>query len=187
MAGKPKYDWESLRKLYVSGEVDELVELSRDRTGNMDLPDYANLRKRAARENWKEQRRFYNRELAAQVVANAATKVTQSATSEEVSRKAEELIDNVEAIVRHIKLGRLLQNKAFLRLKDLDITRLSIKDMIAMIQLGTELERKALALYEPKQHAQIDVEVNFEALTTGELEMVKQAIAKSIPAQVGNN
>lgn len=183
MAGKPKYDWESLRKLYVSGEVDQLVELSRERTGRPMSPLYNTLRQRAFEEDWTEQKKAYHRNLD----TKAHAKLASEPTTEEVQQRTQELIDASEAIARHLRLAKSLQSVGYQGLRAIDINNLSARDIVALIQLGADMERKALALYEPKQHAQIDVEVNFEALTTGELEMVKQAIAKSIPAQVNNN
>ncbi|MFB2832976.1 hypothetical protein [Floridanema evergladense] len=179
MAGKAKYDWESLRKLYVSGEVNQLVELSRERTGSPINPPYTTLRQRAFEEDWTEQKKAYYRTLD----TKTHTKLTEPST-EQVEQRTQELIDASEAIARHLRLAKALQSVGFQGLKAINIESLSARDIVALIQLGADMERKALALYEPKQQAQIDVEVNFEALSTGELEMVRQAIAKTIPSQV---
>lgn len=182
MAGKPKYDWESLRKLYVSGEVDELVELSRERTGRSASPHYNSIKQKAFEEDWTEQRKAYQRNLDVKVHTSYTNSAVEP-TAAQVQQRTQEMIDASEAIARHLRLAKSLQSVGYQGLRGIDISKLSARDIVALIQLGTDIERKALALYDPPQQAQIDVEVDFAALTTGELEMVKQAIAKTIPAK----
>lgn len=184
--GRSKYDWEAIRKLYVSGEVEDLVELSRERTRRSTNPCYESIKKKASNEDWTEQRKAFQRTLDTRA-ATSYTNLAVEPTSEQIQQKTQELIDASEAIARHLRLAKSLQSVGYQGLRAIDIKNLSARDIVALIQLGADMERKALALYEPKQHAQVDVEVNFEALTTGELEMVKQAIAKSIPGQINNN
>ena len=171
--GKRKfYDWEALKRAFITDEKITLESLSRERTGLETSPSVYALREHSAKEDWAEQRKAYQRQINA----------TAAKAAEQVTARTEELIDAAEAVARHIKLAKILQSLGYQKLKNLDPESLTPKDAIAMVQLGTDLERKALALYEPPKQESLQVDISFEALTTGELEMVKQAILKTVPS-----
>jgi hypothetical protein len=172
MGVRKRYDWESLKRVFITDENVTLESLSRNTTGLDTSPSIQALREHSAKENWAEQRKAYHRNINA-----AAAK-----TAEQITARTEELIDAAEAVARHIKLAKILQSVGYQRLKSLDPESLSPKDAIAMVQLGTDLERKALALYEPPKQENLQVDISFENLTTGELEMVKNAILKTMPS-----
>lgn len=128
-------DWDYFRHKYVSG--DDSVTLSvLSRLPN--APNLTTLKRRSREELWAEQRRQFRYQ--------AATKMADSATTQEALRQTEQLVDQVEAIARHLKLARALQGTATKALQLVDPESLHPRDMLAMLSQGVQIERLAMEM-----------------------------------------
>lgn len=119
-----KHDWNHWRHLYVTGGEDITLEaLARI----PDAPALSSLKERSVQEKWRERRAEYQ--------SRVRTKVQE--------RSAE---SDAEVALRHAKVGRTLVGIALDALKKRGIDTLSNTELIRLIQVGTDVERKALGL-----------------------------------------
>lgn len=182
MAGKPRYNWDTIRRAYVSGEMD-LVDLAKETTGRATDPPYQSIRRAAVTDptgKWEDQRRAFRNNLATQTAATP--------TAQQVVQQTEQLIDSAEAIARHIKLAKSLQSsyaaiqKNLMELKviekmnfaKLDPMQLSLllQRLAQVIATATDVERKALGISDPT--AKTETEVRFVVAMPEESSSIEQ-------------
>lgn len=161
------YDWEAIKKVYVTGDMD-LNVLSREYTDLPTSPSYQALRNKSSQDKWNEQRKAFRNMLS-----TVETQPENRAKAQEIIRNTEALIDSAEAISRHIRLAKTLQtdvlilhNKLLPRIKDLDLSKINpntvaqiLKAMADVLTKATDIERKAMGLVDPAQNYNVAVEV----------------------------
>lgn len=171
MSGKSIYNWNTIRKAFVTGEM-PLKELSREHTGLDVDPKYQTLRKVSAAEDWDGQRKAF--------VNNLSTQVAATPTAAQVVQQTEQLIDAAEAIARHVQLAkslqasyatiqhkikqvRLIEQMDFNGLDPLQLSLL-LQRLAAIAATGADIERKALGLSDPvsKTEATVNVQMGLQ-------------------------
>lgn len=177
------YDWDTLRKAFVSGDMD-LIALARETTNLESSPAYVSLKKRAAKEGWTDLRKTYQRNVVIQ-----ASSTTQA---QDAIAKVDQLIDAAEAIQRHVQLAKSLQAsyaaiqtkiKQVRAIEQMDFSELDPLQMSLLLQrlaaiaaTGADIERKALGLSDPEQRVKVDASVNtnidFSVMTDEELRRI---------------
>lgn len=183
MAGQKKFNWDTIRRAYVSGEM-ALADLAKEQTGLDTDPSYKSLRNRSSAEGWEAQRRVFRDNLRTQVAATP--------TATQVMQQTEQLIDAAEAIARHVQLAkslqasyatiqnkikqvRLIEQMDFNGLDPLQLSLL-LQRLAAIAATGADIERKALGLSDPEQRVKLDASVNtnidFSVMTDEELRRI---------------
>jgi hypothetical protein len=69
MSGKPRYNWNFIRQVYVSGDMN-LVDLAKEKTGRESDPPYQSIRRAAATDSmgkWEDLRQAYRNTVATQI------------------------------------------------------------------------------------------------------------------------
>lgn len=155
------YDWDTLRKAYVSGDVD-LIALARETTRLESSPAYISLKKRAAKEGWTNLRKEYQRNVTVVSAANP--------TVQQVAAQTEQYIDAAGAIARHInlakslethyleymaKLQRDVENMNFSGITPFQLS-LIYQRMATVAATSADMERKALGISDPTVKAEIE-------------------------------
>lgn len=131
----PKYDWEEIRRKYVTGDDSVTLEaLSKPQNA----PSFDTLRRRSGREAWTKQRENFRLQKATIVATDPAA--VQAA--EQVSK----LVDIAEMTTRLSKFGRDLNATAQEWLKNCEPTKLRPSDVVAIAKLGVEIERLCAGL-----------------------------------------
>jgi len=119
---KPRYDWEYYRHQYVTGDA-TLAELATLQAA----PKLDTLKHHSMQEDWPGQREQYRHQTA--------TKTQDLASTTEA-----------EVAARHVRIAKVLQEKALQRLKGLDMSSLTPREVLAFIREATDIERKALGM-----------------------------------------
>lgn len=182
MAGKPRYNWDTIRRAYVSGEMD-LIDLAKETTGRATDPPYQSIRRAAITDEagkWEEQRRAFRNNLATQTAATP--------TAQAVVQQTEQLVDSAEAIARHIQLAKSLQGsyaaiqaklKQLRIIEQMDFTSLDPMQLSLLLQrlsqviaTAADIERKALGISDPK--ALTETEVKFVVAMPDESSSIEQ-------------
>lgn len=159
-----------------------LRELSREHTGLESAPSYQTLRHRSGSEDWEGQRKAFRHNLSTQVAAQP--------TAAQVVQQTEQLVDNAEAIARHLQIAKSLQGsyaqiqkklKELNVIEQMDYTQLNplqlsllLQRLAAIASTAAEIERKALGLSDPEQRVKVDVSggIDFSALPDEELRRI---------------
>lgn len=174
MAGKPRYNWDTIRRAYVSGEMD-LIDLARETTSCVTDPPYQSIRRAAITDptgKWEDQRRAFRNNLATQTAATP--------TAQQVVQQTEQLVDSAEAIARHIQLAkslqgsyaaistklkqsRIIENMDFSQLSPLELSLL-LQRLASIIASSTDIERKAMGLSDPtlKTESTLNVQLGLQ-------------------------
>lgn len=182
MAGKPRYNWDTIRRAYVSGEMD-LIDLARETTGRATDPPYQSIRRVAVTDTtgkWEDQRRAFRNNLATQTAATP--------TAQQVVQQTEQLIDSAEAIARHIQLAKSLQGsyaaiqsklKQLRVIEQMDFNRLDplelsllLQRLASIVARASDIERKAMGLSDPT--AKTETEVRFVVAMPEESSSIEQ-------------
>lgn len=171
MAGQQRYNWDTIRRAYVSGEM-ALADLAKEQTGLDTDPSYKSLRNRSSAEGWEAQRRAFR--------DNLRTQVATTPTAAQVVQQTEQLIDAAEAIARHVQLAKSLQAsyatiqnkiKQARLIEQMDFNGLDPLQMSLLLQrlaaiaaTGADIERKALGLSDPvsKTEATVSVQLGLQ-------------------------
>lgn len=69
MAGKPRYNWNSIRDAYISGDMN-LIDLAKESTGRASDPPYQSIRRAAVTDEsgkWEDLRQAYRNTVATQI------------------------------------------------------------------------------------------------------------------------
>jgi len=122
MPRKPLYDWRYYRDQYITS-TNSLADLS----GLPGAPSLDGLKKRSRTEDWPGQREAYRHQLSTVARENAST-------------------TEAEVAARHVRIARAMQGKGLERLRDLDVSSLAARDVIALLREAADIERKALGL-----------------------------------------
>lgn len=121
-----RYDWSDLRRQYVRGDDAVTFKHLGTQTGN---PTAGAIKKRAAQEKWST--------LRAEFRTQVGTRVNQMDL---------ETIEDVR--LRHVGIALAFQTAGSLALSNLDLTGLSASEVVRLMQLGLEAERKARGMEE---------------------------------------
>jgi len=122
MPRKPMYDWRYYRDQYCTSTM-SLADLS----GLPGAPSLDGLKKRSRLEDWTGQREAYRHQLSTVARENAST-------------------TEAEVAARHVRIARAMQGKALERLRDLDVSKLTARDVVALLRDAADIERRALGL-----------------------------------------
>jgi hypothetical protein len=107
------------------------------------------ISRRATAEDWKKQRQLFRertkiKEIIAEHGDLDARGIFERVEATEI--KIRQLVDEVEAIARHINIAKLLQSKGVRGLDATDPKDLKPSDIATFIRLGAEIERQAMNL-----------------------------------------
>ncbi len=129
---KPKHDWDYLREEWIN---QNLVDRDEPYTLKMLAEDhsldYSYLQNKSAKEGWMGLLKD-RREEAGGLSRNAIER--------------SKIFNELEVRVRQATYGNLAQSKAAVRLNNVSPEDLTIREAIDLMRLGSELERKALAM-----------------------------------------
>lgn len=120
--GSPTYNWEALRDRYVTGNED-LRTIAEEPT----TPAKGTLFTRSAREDWPAQRKAYRQHVASK------TRTTVASEAAEVA-------------ARHVRIAKGMQAKGLAALQLLEPERLTPYQAMRLLQLGADIERRALGM-----------------------------------------
>lgn len=174
MARKPFYDYAGILDRYLK-EGKPLIDYSRERTGDSQAPPYDQLKNYAHRHHWRNQREA----IKSQPVPSALDPAPLGKIIGLPAYKTKELdrVSEIEDILdRHLKLGRVMHSIAIKKLKSVlddpaKIERLSIKDVVLLVQAAANLERLALGLATDRSVLQLKINsINWENLSNEDLE-----------------
>lgn len=117
-----RYNWEAIKTRYVTG-TEDLRTIGND----PDTPAPATIMRRSAKEDWPGQRSAYRQQVASRTRSTVATEAA-------------------EVAARHVRIAKGMQAKALAALQRLDVDTLTPYQTMRLLQLGTDIERKALGL-----------------------------------------
>lgn len=122
----PTYDWSALRREFIRGEDDVTFEALSHKT---DAPAYGTIKNRAGREDW--------------------TGLRQDFRVQVVARTREIDLDlKTEVRGRHAKVGKALITLGVRGLAHQQPETLEPVDVVRLLKVGTDIERKALGMEE---------------------------------------
>ena len=122
----PKYDWTDIRRQYVRGDDKVTFSHLSTQSGN---PTLSAIKKRAGKEKWADLRTEFRNQVG--------TRVNQMDL---------ETIEDVR--LRHVGIALAFQTAGSAALANLDLTDLSAFEVVRLMQLGLEAERKARGMEE---------------------------------------
>ncbi|MGY2892763.1 hypothetical protein ACVWZX_000756 [Deinococcus sp. UYEF24] len=122
----PKYDWTEVRRQYVRGDDKVTFSHLGTQSGN---PTLSAIKKRAGKEKWADLRTEFRNQLG--------TKVREMDL---------ETIEDVR--LRHVGIALAFQTAGSAALASLDLKDLSAFEVVRLMQLGLEAERKARGMEE---------------------------------------
>jgi hypothetical protein len=159
-----KHDWEEIKKRYVTGS--DLVTPTTI-AQEFGIPHVPQVSKRIKDEDWKKQRQLYRerKQIKGIIVEHddmEAAEIFDKVESTKIQVK--QLVDEVEAITRHINIAKLLQSKAVEAMKTTDPKKLKPSDISAFLRLGTDIEKQAMNL--------AGENINMDNMTKEELEKI---------------
>lgn len=150
-----KIDWDEWRLKYVSGGDEVTLEALSKAPG---APALDTLKKRSAKESWKDQRDRFRNQIGTITHQDAAV---VSAASE-----VKKIIDTAEMLTRHAKASRLVGQKAIQAMQMIDPAKLKPADALAWLKFAIEAERLTEGLATQRTEADIDL----RSLSDAELE-----------------
>ncbi|GAA3995301.1 hypothetical protein GCM10022631_01860 [Deinococcus rubellus] len=124
--GPPKYDWAAIRRAYIRGEDSVTLDSLGHDAG---APKPGTIKNRAAREDWTDLRAQFR---------------------EQVVIKTREIDLDLKAEVRgrHAKVGKALITLGVRGLAHQQPEKLEPVDVVRLLKIGTDIERKALGMEE---------------------------------------
>jgi hypothetical protein len=193
MAKSVKYDWEQIKETYINSNRD-LYTFSRECNSRDDSPKYSTLKNKCYSENWNSERTEKNRDLIVNDIASTV------ALTDETHRlyvgKREELLDADKAILHHIGIAQSLRDvfesalpgvKRAIGVIDWQTLAVDdpktftgcLRDLTNIVQISTEIERKALSLADYK----IDLTTSSDINITQEIKDVSTMSDRDLIAE----
>jgi hypothetical protein len=130
-----RYDWDYWRKAYVTGDDSVTLESITNTPG---APKIDALKKYSRLESWVKQREEYRIRNTPAVY----TDTRAQAAAEQINK----LVDISEMVVRHNKFARAMQNLVAKWASIYDPTNMKPMEAVALLKLGTDLERLCAGL-----------------------------------------